>query len=343
MKKHLGGKVLFLLFCLESARGESQNPHKIHLPCPSLLVVPPEACHKPPPVLKSTDGSDIPQAQPECLRGSPYPPHALFPLLGNHFTKTCPHTLLPVFIPKETHWGQEEPIPGGGGTVAPQGLHMGSGFCLMPLQKLQPVSRELVTDLMWSWALPTTWWIGIKPTTFTLLKVYTSSIWKHLKLCTGTSEPAVSWPWDVLWHHGLNTQSESSTEQFPFLTIASLPSLSPLAIPSKGKTLVKKAWSFFPFPCQLTLHLTGGLHSLQSCNGTANPWCEATWPWEKRMCQMKGQQVTREGQPTHLKPPQFHDILTIQAASGVLSCRASLMDLQSTESSRVVRCQLEFL
>lgn len=82
MKKHLGGKVLFLLFCLESTRGESQNPHKIHLPCPSLLMVPPGACHKPPPVLKSTNRSDIPQAQPECLRGSPYPPHALFPLIS---------------------------------------------------------------------------------------------------------------------------------------------------------------------------------------------------------------------------------------------------------------------
>lgn len=99
-------------------------------------------------MLKSTDGSDTPQAQPECLRGSPYPPYALFPLLGNPFTKT--YILLPIFIPKETHLGQEEPIPGGGGMVAPQGPHMGSGFCLVPLQKLQPLSRELVTNLTWS-------------------------------------------------------------------------------------------------------------------------------------------------------------------------------------------------
>lgn len=46
MKKHLGGKVLFLLFSLERAWRESQNSHKLHLPWPSLLMVPPGACHK---------------------------------------------------------------------------------------------------------------------------------------------------------------------------------------------------------------------------------------------------------------------------------------------------------
>lgn len=69
---------------------------------------------------EKSDGCD-PQAQPKRRRGSQYPPHALFPLLGNQCAKTCPHTLLPISIPEVTHLGQEERIPGGDGTVALRG------------------------------------------------------------------------------------------------------------------------------------------------------------------------------------------------------------------------------
>jgi len=49
MKKTFLEEVLFLLSCSERTQGESRNPPKTHLPCPSLLVVPPGACGKPRP------------------------------------------------------------------------------------------------------------------------------------------------------------------------------------------------------------------------------------------------------------------------------------------------------
>lgn len=124
----------------------------------------------------------------------------------------------------------------------------------MPFQKLQPVSRELVTNLTWSWAVPITWWI--KSTIFTLFKSIHKQQ-KHLNLSTGTSEPAVGWSALTPRPHA---QSESSTfpEQLPFLTTSSLPSFCPLAPPSKDVTLMKKAWSFsffsFSMPAYTSAH-----------------------------------------------------------------------------------------
>lgn len=145
---------------------------------------------------------------------------------------------------------------------------MGSVFCLLPLHKLKPVSRELVTDLPWSWAVPTTWWMDIKSTTFTLLEAYTSSksIWgsaqEHLNRqwagCVMSSDTTAS----------PLSESSAQPEQLTFLTTSALPSLSPLAVPSKDVTLMT-LWSFtfFLFPCQLP----GELHSFTELQWHSQP------------------------------------------------------------------------
>lgn len=119
---HFGGR--FCSSCsVQKGLEEKVEIHpKVYLPCPSLLAVPPGVLRPSPCAWEKSDGSD-PQAQPKRRRRSCYPLHALFPLLGNDCTETCPHTLLPLCIPKEAHLGQEELIAGGDGTAVPQGEH----------------------------------------------------------------------------------------------------------------------------------------------------------------------------------------------------------------------------
>lgn len=121
--RNVGGKVLFLLFFLERAWRENQNPHKIHLHCPSLLAVPPGAATSLPQCWRALMGLIHRKHSLNASGGVPTLLMLYCPFLVTIPPMVPSHTSS-YFHPKETHPGQEEPIPGDGGMVAPQGRHM---------------------------------------------------------------------------------------------------------------------------------------------------------------------------------------------------------------------------
>lgn len=128
MKKHLGGR--FCSYC--SVQKGLEGRVKIH-PKYTSPVLPFSRCLPGRAATKNSNGPD-PQALPEAATLQ------LPPFLGNHCTKACPHTLLPISIPKETHLGWEKPIPGDGAaaprrtsteTIAVSGLRLFKSYNLL--------------------------------------------------------------------------------------------------------------------------------------------------------------------------------------------------------------------
>lgn len=110
MKKHLG--VWFCSYC--SVQKGLEGKVKIH-PKYTSPVLPLSRCLPGCAAMENSNGPD-PQARPKAATLQ-----LTNPLPGNHCTKTCPHTLLPISIPIETHLGWEKLIPGDG-AAAPQGI-----------------------------------------------------------------------------------------------------------------------------------------------------------------------------------------------------------------------------
>lgn len=155
MKKTFGGKVLFLLSCSERAWGEIHPKHTSPV-LPFSRCLPGRAASLPQHAgeewwMRPTSTAQTPQ-------GKPIPSARLIP----HSRKpTCQD--LPSHASSHFHpWSNPS---GPGGAHPRKRWYSGSAgsahrnkscFCFVPLQKLQPVSRELVTDRTLAWAVPTT-------------------------------------------------------------------------------------------------------------------------------------------------------------------------------------------